>query len=77
VNDQGQQAEFVPFEIVRAEQRRVVFAPSGWKLTAAVAVGILALIGVIAVGFAVALVALLIAIPVMVIKAVASRFAPK
>ncbi len=70
---EDKQPEFIPFEIVRDEEKRVVFSPSRWQLAAIAVVGVLGLIAMATVGIFVAVIGMLIAIPMMILKGL---FAP-
>lgn len=70
---QGEQAEYIPFEIVREEERRVVFTPSRWQLAVFAVIGVLGFIGIATVGIFVVVIGLLIAIPLLILRGI---FAP-
>ncbi len=63
-----QPAEYIPFEIVREEERRGVVFPSRWKFAAFAALGVMALIGIATLGILVIVFGLLIAIPLMTLR---------
>ncbi len=73
MNQPTPEAEFVPFEIVRQEEARVVSLPARWQMMALAAAGFLALIGIVTLGMFVIFAGLLIAKPVLVLRAVARR----
>ncbi len=70
--EQGE-AEFIPVEIVRDDERRVVFTPSRWRIAVFAVIGILGLIGVATAGIFLVVIGLLIAIPLMILRGI---FAP-
>ena len=70
--EQGE-AEFTPVEIVRDDERRVVFTPSRWRIAVFAVIGILGLIGVATAGIFLVVIGLLIAIPLMILRGI---FAP-
>lgn len=70
---QGEQAEYIPFEIVREEERRVVFTPSRWQLAVFAVIGVLGFIGIATVGIFVVVIGLLITIPLLILRGI---FAP-
>lgn len=70
---QGEQAEYILFEIVREEERRVVFTPSRWQLAVFAVIGVLGFIGIATVGIFVVVIGLLIAIPLLILRGI---FAP-
>lgn len=70
---QEKQAEFIPFEIVREEERRVVSKPSRWQLALFSVVGILAIIGITTAGLFLVVIGLIIAIPLIILKGILAR----
>jgi hypothetical protein len=73
VKSEQSQAEFIPVEIVRDEERRVVFTPSRWQMAVFAVIGILGFIGVATAGIFLVVIGLLIAIPLMILRGI---FAP-
>lgn len=61
------------FEIVREDARRVIFRPGRWQSLILAAFGVLALVGIIAIGAFLACLALIVAVPLLLIRAFTSR----
>ncbi|MEI6537132.1 MAG: hypothetical protein WCN98_17455 [Verrucomicrobiaceae bacterium] len=72
MSEKEREAEFIPFEIVREERERVLVTPSRWQILSIAVIGILALIGIFAVGVVVVVVGLLVAIPLMILKGISA-----
>ncbi len=73
VKREQSEAEFIPVEIVRDDERRVVFTPSRWRIAVFAVIGLLGLIGVATAGIFLVVIGLLIAIPLMILRGI---FAP-
>lgn len=69
---EDRQAEYIPFEIVRDEEKRVVFTPSRWQLAAIAVIGVLGLAVIATVGIFVVMIGLLIAIPLLILRGILS-----
>ena len=66
MNDQ--EAELIPFEIVREEERHVVIRPSRWQMLTMGVIGLVLLVGIFTVGFVVAGIVLVLGIPLLIAR---------